>query len=253
MTNAKSQAPTIPLPRTWPESVKSAVLHVISLAQFAAAHTRGWAANSVNARVRLKAENDRLQQEVQLLREEIRIKDARMEQVPASRRPHYPPVRAHGHPGTQGGARAGRWSRRRKRSSSPPLPLPPGSSGLTRRAPQPSCNCRHRRSTSSRNSSATSCGGSKRSVPSMGKVKIAADARPRRPAPGHDHRGTHAQGRRRRRGTDSDSDRRSRARCRHEPRSRVRQRQDRRRPTPPPTAKAAWSRPSGPITSGTSI
>ena len=92
MTNAKCQAPTIPLPQTWPESVKSAVLHVISLAQFAAAHTRGWAANSVNARVRLKAENDRLQQEVQLLREEIRIKDARMEQVPAARRPHYPPV-----------------------------------------------------------------------------------------------------------------------------------------------------------------
>ena len=68
------------------------MLHVISLAQFAAAHTRGWAANSINARIRLKAETDRLQQQVQLLREEIRIKDARLEQVPASRRPHYPPV-----------------------------------------------------------------------------------------------------------------------------------------------------------------
>ena len=67
------------MPRTWPESVKSAVLQVISLAQFAAAHTRGWAANSVNARVRLKAEKDRLEQQVQVLREEICIKDARME------------------------------------------------------------------------------------------------------------------------------------------------------------------------------
>ena len=94
MTKAKSQAPTIPLPRTWPESVKSVVLHVISLAQFAAAHIRGWAANSVNARVRLKAENDRLQQQVQLLREEIRIKDARMEHVPASRRPIIRPPNA---------------------------------------------------------------------------------------------------------------------------------------------------------------
>ena len=92
MTNAKRQAPTIPLPRTWPESVKSAVLHVISLAQFAAAHTRGWSANSPNARIRLTGKSDRDQQEVQLCREEIRIKDVRMEQVPASRRPHYPPV-----------------------------------------------------------------------------------------------------------------------------------------------------------------
>ena len=92
MTNAKSQAPTIPLPSGWNDTVRSAVLHVISLAQFAAARTRGWAANSVNARVRLKTENDRLQQQVQLLREEIRIKDARLAQVPASRRSHYPPI-----------------------------------------------------------------------------------------------------------------------------------------------------------------
>jgi hypothetical protein len=33
-----------------------------------------------------------LQQEVHLLREEIRIKDARMEQLEAHRRPHYPPT-----------------------------------------------------------------------------------------------------------------------------------------------------------------
>ena len=75
----------------WPSSVKSAMLHVISLAQFAAAYSRGWAANSINARVRLKAENDRLQQEVQLLREQMRIKDARMESIPPHHRPFYPP------------------------------------------------------------------------------------------------------------------------------------------------------------------
>ena len=40
MPNAKTKAPTIPLPPSWPEVVKSAVLHAISLAQFAAAHTR---------------------------------------------------------------------------------------------------------------------------------------------------------------------------------------------------------------------
>src|SRR5262249_17949111 len=35
---------------------------------------------------------DQLQQEVALLREEIRIKDARMARIPPGRRPHYQPV-----------------------------------------------------------------------------------------------------------------------------------------------------------------
>ena len=54
------------------------MLHIISLAQYALAYTRGWAVNSQVARVRLKTENDRLRQQVALLSEEIRIKDARM-------------------------------------------------------------------------------------------------------------------------------------------------------------------------------
>ena len=164
MTKAKSQAPPIPLPRRWNDTVRvPAVLHVISLAQFAAAHTRGWAANSINARMRLKAENDRLQQEVELLREEIRIKDARMEQIPASPARIIRPSSAW--PSWNSRPRAvGRWSKRPQRSLSPPPPSPRGSNGLTRTAPQPSCNCLSRRSTSSRNSSATSCGGSKRSA-----------------------------------------------------------------------------------------
>ena len=49
-----------------------AVVHVISLAHFSLSYARGWAADSVNTRVRLKAENDRLRQEVALLREELR-------------------------------------------------------------------------------------------------------------------------------------------------------------------------------------
>jgi hypothetical protein len=36
------------LPQPWPSHVKSAVLHVISLAQFVLAHAREWAANCVN-------------------------------------------------------------------------------------------------------------------------------------------------------------------------------------------------------------
>jgi hypothetical protein len=72
--------------------VRSGVLHAISLAHFSLTYTRSWAANSWNARIRLKQENDRLQAELALLREEMRIKDARMLRVPAQRRPHYPPT-----------------------------------------------------------------------------------------------------------------------------------------------------------------
>ncbi len=57
------------------------MLQVISLAQYATVYTRSWAVDSMNGRVRLKAENDRQGQEIALLREEIRIKDARMAQI----------------------------------------------------------------------------------------------------------------------------------------------------------------------------
>ncbi|MCH8852720.1 MAG: transposase [Planctomycetes bacterium] len=68
------------------------MLHVISLAQYALAHTRSWAVNSQVARVRLKAENDQLRQHAALLTEELRIKDARMMRIPAQSRPHYLPT-----------------------------------------------------------------------------------------------------------------------------------------------------------------
>ena len=48
----------------------------------------GWPVNNWNARVRLKADNDRLRQELTLLHEEMRIKDSRMLRIPAQRRPH---------------------------------------------------------------------------------------------------------------------------------------------------------------------
>ena len=89
---AKSSTPAIPLRRGWSSHVKSAMLHVISLAQLTLTYTRGWAANSPNSRVRLKAEGDRAQQEVALLHEELRIHRAHMAQLPPHRRPYYPPT-----------------------------------------------------------------------------------------------------------------------------------------------------------------
>jgi hypothetical protein len=56
------------------------------------AAARGWAANSINARVRLAAENDQLKQETQLLREELRIRDARLTKIDPRRRPFYRPT-----------------------------------------------------------------------------------------------------------------------------------------------------------------
>jgi hypothetical protein len=47
--------------------VRSALLHVVALAQYASVYTRSWAAESCNTRVRLRATVDQLQQGVALL------------------------------------------------------------------------------------------------------------------------------------------------------------------------------------------
>lgn len=88
----KSKAPEIPLPKAWGKHVKSAVLHMIALAQYPLIHSRSWAADSTYQRVRLKADCNRLEQEVALRREEIRIKDVRMAQLDPQRGPHYRPT-----------------------------------------------------------------------------------------------------------------------------------------------------------------
>ena len=88
----QKNSPKLPLPHGWPGRVKSAMLHVTALAQYAVAYTRGWAVNSRVARVRLHAENKRLREDAALLAEEIRIKDARMIRISPQKRPHYVPV-----------------------------------------------------------------------------------------------------------------------------------------------------------------
>jgi hypothetical protein len=87
----KPEEPRIPLPKRWQDCVKSAVLHTIALAHYAIVYARAWAADSINARVRLAAENDRLHEACALLHEELRIKDIRITQITPQRRPHYGP------------------------------------------------------------------------------------------------------------------------------------------------------------------
>ena len=85
------QPPQIHLPKGWQDCVQSAVLHAIALAHYAIVYARAWAADSINARVRLAAENDRLHEACALLHEELRIKDIRITQITPQRRPHYGP------------------------------------------------------------------------------------------------------------------------------------------------------------------
>ena len=85
----KPQPPRIPLPKGWQGCVKSAAIYVFSLAHYCIVYARARAADSINARVRLAAQNDGLHEECALLREELRIKDARTSQIAPQRRPHY--------------------------------------------------------------------------------------------------------------------------------------------------------------------
>jgi hypothetical protein len=82
----------IRLPQAWPRRVESAMLNVVALAQYATAYTRSWAIDGRVRRMRLKAQNDQLKQEVALLTEEMRIKDARLRRIDPQKRPHYLPT-----------------------------------------------------------------------------------------------------------------------------------------------------------------
>ena len=82
----------IQLSKSWPTNVKSAVLHTLSLAHFIMTYTRSWCANSSISRLRIKAQLESARQEITLLKEEIRIKDARMARISAQQLPHYSPT-----------------------------------------------------------------------------------------------------------------------------------------------------------------
>ena len=78
-----AEQPRLSLPKNWAKSIQAAMLQVIALAQYALAFTRSGAANCPNQRVRLAAKADQFDQEIALLREELRIKHARMAGLPA--------------------------------------------------------------------------------------------------------------------------------------------------------------------------
>ena len=78
----RPSSPYIRLPKQWNKRVRAAVLHAISLTQFALTSARGQIQCRDRARDRRFAEIERLRQEIHLLKEELRLKDARMLRVP---------------------------------------------------------------------------------------------------------------------------------------------------------------------------
>jgi len=86
----KTGQPEIRLPDQWTEHIKSGILCAIAAASsvIAAAHAR------TARRHRLRAELDRAENEIRLLREEMAIKDARWKRARPRRRPHGNPPRA---------------------------------------------------------------------------------------------------------------------------------------------------------------
>ena len=82
----------IPLPKTWPEHARSAVLHVVALAHVAIIGARGRTSRSEDSRDHLRGKLDNARAEIAMLKEELRIKDARMAHLEPRRRPHYRPT-----------------------------------------------------------------------------------------------------------------------------------------------------------------
>ena len=82
----------LPVPSGWPKNVKSAVLHVISLAPLRHRIGQRLAADALNPRARQAAETDGLTNDVALLHEELRIKDTRIAKIDPRHRPFYPPT-----------------------------------------------------------------------------------------------------------------------------------------------------------------
>jgi hypothetical protein len=78
----------LPVPRQWSEQVKSAFIHVISLASSAFTSTCALASKRRATVTRMKAELAQAYQEIALLREELKIKDDRFGRVSPHRKPY---------------------------------------------------------------------------------------------------------------------------------------------------------------------
>jgi hypothetical protein len=79
---------SLPLPRDWGSSVRSAVLNIVVLVRIATLAAREFLIEEGDV---VHAKILRLESEVAMLREELRIVGARMRRIDPHRRPQYPP------------------------------------------------------------------------------------------------------------------------------------------------------------------
>jgi transposase InsO family protein len=80
---------SLPLPKSWPRTVRHAVLNVVGIVRIAMLAGREFLIQNGDVP---EAHIHRLETEVALLREELRIIGARMQRIDPQRRPQYPPV-----------------------------------------------------------------------------------------------------------------------------------------------------------------
>ena len=83
---------SMPIPRQWPSSVKSAFIHAVSLASAVFTCSCVLSAKRKSRDTRQNAELAQAYQENQLLREELAIKDERIQRIAPHRRPQYSPI-----------------------------------------------------------------------------------------------------------------------------------------------------------------
>lgn len=82
----------LPLPRSWPEHIRLALVHAVSLANVVMTSALARLATSKSAKTRAEGALQRARLQIAALEEELRIKDARMAKLAAKRRPHYGPL-----------------------------------------------------------------------------------------------------------------------------------------------------------------
>ena len=71
-------APEIPLPNGWTELTLQAILHVIAIARIVILNAANWPSDRECDGLRLRVGNDRLRAEINLLKQELAIKGARI-------------------------------------------------------------------------------------------------------------------------------------------------------------------------------
>jgi len=78
------------VPENWPKQAKSILIHIISMAHIALLYAMSHCAKNRSSATAIQLQQTR--DEINLLREELRIKDTRMKHIPPNHRPHYTPT-----------------------------------------------------------------------------------------------------------------------------------------------------------------